>query len=709
MRQRLGAVAWGPVLLLGLCSGLSSNDAVLPPRPCRRPDGAGCENLWKVKERAVLGWSYDLAPQPVGVDSASEDSDSLARGLGWRLDSQLEPGMIAPAFTLDTLDGPLSFPPSHQHSPASLIFHAFTNKSGFLECLWASEPALAPLADALPNNSHVVFMSFDDNAPRDVRWMKQRLIQVLERRVKNTKRIKDLFSRLHFVPIPVFALGNWIPAVFYSWRCQGHNCGLSQVVFTSAELRMTIVGKRLDARYDWIMKSWKSDPYTLGDGGDGCDTTPAVKGAVALVSAEGNCSYFTKIKNMANSAALGVLVYVSPGKALQDMNCEGNECVTTINIPASMIHFQKDVIDLVRNHTRVNVTFQHTPSPNFFFGINMDKRLSELGWFLYPSLNFIVWQAEWFNYMKNLEAKLQRPAFVINVFNDTVMQGDKGVVAIIDLPEDQSSFNHLELDVSLSCPGTTDETCAHWDHRIELYVCCKENSSYCNLELGRWITPFRRRIGHWLTDVSPLLPLLNAAKCTFTMKTVPWAMPWKPSLNLRFGKVSQVSAGYSSTLRPFQLLQLFTGGTFNINYNKKYQPIKFAVPPSTRKVELYAVITGHGSDENGCGEFCVTSHHFVINGIFNNSRIFDNAGTSFGCADKVSEGVVPNEHGTWLYGRNGWCDGQDVAPWTRDVTKQVNMDGLNSILYFGWFNGKDPNPKQNPGEIVMYSYLVFYK
>lgn len=40
-----------------------------------------------------------------------------------------------------------------------------------------------------------------------------------------------------------------------------------------------------------------------------------------------------------------------------------------------------------------------------------------------------------FTYIKNLEAKLRRPAFVIHVFNDTRMQGDKGVVATIDLPE----------------------------------------------------------------------------------------------------------------------------------------------------------------------------------------------------------------------------------------------------------------------------------
>lgn len=44
------------------------------------------------------------------------------------------------------------------------------------------------------------------------------------------------------------------------------------------------------------------------------------------------------------------------------------------------------------------------------------------------------------------------------------------------------------------------------------------------------------------------------------------------------------------------------------------------------QVELYAVITGHGSDDHSCGEFCVTSHHFLVNAAFNNSLTFDSAG-----------------------------------------------------------------------------------
>ena len=43
----------------------------------------------------------------------------------------------------------------------------------------------------------------------------------------------------------------------------------------------------------------------------------------------------------------------------------------------------------------------------------------------------------------------------------------------------------------------------------------------------------------------------------------------------------------------------------------------------TLQVYIAWRITGHGSDEHGCGEFCVTSHHFVVNNKWNNVS-FDN-------------------------------------------------------------------------------------
>lgn len=58
---------------------------------------------------------------------------------------------------------------------------------------------------------------------------------------------------------------------------------------------------------------------------------------------------------------------------------------------------------------------------------------------------------------------------------------------------------------------------------------------------------FDRGTGHWLTDVSPLIPLLDGNRCTFAMKTAPWAMPWIASLNLRFSASNQT--GKTSLLK----------------------------------------------------------------------------------------------------------------------------------------------------------------
>uniref|UniRef100_A0A3B4H0H0 Uncharacterized LOC102206249 n=1 Tax=Pundamilia nyererei TaxID=303518 RepID=A0A3B4H0H0_9CICH len=574
-----------------------------------------------------------------------------------------EPGDPADAFKVPTLDGEFSFQPDALRGP--LVIHAFTNNSGFLECLWSSESSLKSLVEELPNSTQVLFLSLDDSVVNDVLWMREQVL----RAAAHSK--KEVLSRLHFSPVPVFALGNWIPRVLYYWSCMGHGCGLSQAAFISEEWKMPVIIKRLDARYDWLMARWGSKSYTVIDAGDGCETFPSVAGAVAWVS-EGNCSFFTKVQSMAKSNASGVLVYTLPGNPLQDMNCVGDECFSLLSIPAAMVHQDPAVAQTLRFGKLVNVSFQNTPSPNFFISIDKQGLLAEMGWFLYPTFSFVNWQAQWFDFFADLQTKLQNPAKVVSVFDKVQMQGDKGAVATVDL----SIGKFIKTTVN---------------YIIRLIV----------IDKG---------IGRWLTDVSPLIPLLDSNKCTFTMKTVPWAMPWIVSLNLRFSGTNQTGNSVES-FHPFKVMSLYDGGTFDKNYNKRYQPIKFTVPASTKKVELYAVITGHGSDENGCGEFCVTSHHFVINAAYNNTHVFDSAGTALGCAMRVKEGAVPNEHGTWLYGRGGWCDGLQVNPWRVDVTKQLNMSRSesNTVVYFGLFNGRDPNPAQQPGYIIMTSSLVFYK
>lgn len=76
---------------------------------------------------------------------------------------------------------------------------------------------------------------------------------------------------------------------------------------------------------------------------------------------------------------------------------------------------------------------------------------------------------------------------------------------------------------------------------------------------------------------------------------------------------------------------------------------------------------------------------------------------------QVEEGGIPNEHGTWHFGRNGWCDGQNVRPWVADVTRDLKPAGGNAqnvLEYVGLFEGHNPDPGATPGYIMMQSSLV---
>ncbi len=83
------------------------------------------------------------------------------------------------------------------------------------------------------------------------------------------------------------------------------------------------------------------------------------------------------------------------------------------------------------------------------------------------------------------------------------------------------------------------------------------------------------------------------------------------------------------------------------------------------------------------------------------------------CRCKLNQDVlklVCLHAGTWLYGRGGWCDGQQVFPWVLDITTWLRQPGHhNSLTYSATFNGGlEPCQHDQPGYIMMQSSLVLY-
>ena len=41
--------------------------------------------------------------------------------------------------------------------------------------------------------------------------------------------ISDWLEKLHFVTVPIYQVGNWLPLIMSRWYCSGHGCGFDQI------------------------------------------------------------------------------------------------------------------------------------------------------------------------------------------------------------------------------------------------------------------------------------------------------------------------------------------------------------------------------------------------------------------------------------------------------------------------------------------------
>lgn len=156
-------------------------------------------------------------------------------------------------------------------------------------------------------------------------------------------------------------------------------------------------------------------------------------------------------------------------------------------------------------------------------------------------------------------------------------------------------------------------------------------------------------------------------------------------------------------------------GEFEEIWHADKLPLEFTPPAGITHVEIAGVISGHGfgADNLNCAEFCDHQHMFWVEGGTEHIKSHPEAGTMYGCADQVQNGTIPNQSGTWIYGRGGWCPGLEVPVWRADITNDVTMGVGNTLNYVGMVNGKIYYPSYTSGtfrpRIDMKSYIVYYQ
>jgi len=261
---------------------------------------------------------------------------------------------------------------------------------------------------------------------------------------------------------------------------------------------------------------------------------------------------------------------------------------------------------------------------------------------------------------------------------------------------------------------SSQESCENAGHRWD--AGSEDSSAGCEgkwdrvwkAEIGRYITAYNRE-GRYISDVTPMLGVLkNEDINEFNY--------WQPNA---YGLTIKLFFwNENKDYTPVGAEYLY-GATrkFNLDYNNIFgseNPFGYNVTDNTERVEIVTFFTGHGhssTDEN-CAEFCNHQHEFTINGMTMPLLEHPNGGTSYGCYNRVDEGVSANQYGTWVYGRAGWCPGQDVEYNRIDITGLSEI-GENQISYRGLYQGDDYEPTVTDAdgylpEIKLRMWIIVY-
>lgn len=645
-----------------------------------------------------------------------------------RAQAPIKPYDPLPAFSLTTTDGEIALGAGMAPDESYVLLFTSPN-SAYGRILW--DGSLAKLFSESPRDVNYVFGWYgaaDDSAsplPAQQARVEAEIAALPAAEAAHWR------EHVHFVVGDPMAQAPELAELLAAWG--GVAAGLS-AEWVDAEGATQTIATSGPTDSGWARSLLDSGPITapLGWYGFACNgEAPAQEVAerIALIE-RGTCTFTEKATNAADKGAVAALLFSDD----RPKGAMGGDCGANCpEIPVAMIDRGPGLAmrDALAAGLVVTATLSPTAIGAEALAIDHQGRVREFGTIPWPwnsslgtdavdPLHSVALEAEYIHYEQALDQRLaaEADALVIPMY-EGVWAADPGwrkdmQYVDVTLPDaaELAAYDTLELDVRMSC-GADDKKsqCPPWDYLVYLYLCepGATTPQGCPTEFARWITAYWSG-GRWVTDLTPMLGLIKEGG---TQRFAFWTVQrYRLDIDVR---LTNRDVG----LVPRAAVPLLQGGAFWNDYNARYHPMSFDRPAWAERVELVTTITGHGfgKDEANCAEFCNHTHHFRINDGPEHVRDFPTSESLFGCLNRVADGVVPNQGGTWIYGRSGWCPGLDVPPWRVDITAETEVGVENVLTYRGLYQGEDYVPVKpaanDPNEgfdarVDMESWLVYY-
>jgi hypothetical protein len=262
----------------------------------------------------------------------------------------------------------------------------------------------------------------------------------------------------------------------------------------------------------------------------------------------------------------------------------------------------------------------------------------------------------------------------------------------IILPANMEDYEQLLLHFSVDCPGTG---CDPWDQPASFFIDTPQGS----FEIARYITPFGIACGPWTIDVTDFKSVMGGP-ITFRSFIQVWGSSgWLLNADLEFVKADTPS--YQRINRLWETSNLVYGDPA-ISYDLPEQVVE--VSPMAQTTHLRMTISGHGQgNTDNAAEFSNRTHSLLADG----ALVTPHHLWKTDCA----QNTCANQLGTWLFSRAGWCPGQEVIPFTVNLTPLATpgatialdyvLEDYTNLLNTGYNGSSHTEPHYR-----IYAYLV---
>lgn len=270
----------------------------------------------------------------------------------------------------------------------------------------------------------------------------------------------------------------------------------------------------------------------------------------------------------------------------------------------------------------------------------------------------------------------------------------------VAFPDGSKSYRRIYMIFTLGkyhCPGNP-QYCGDWDYTVQNYLMTKNGDT---VELGRLITPYANASNPrtpwtmqepYVFDVTDYYPLL---KDSATVRINYSGYSWGFTADVKFMFIEGTPA--RNVLGIQRLWHgYFAFGNASDPIENHVPQLSETAPANTNDAVMKLNITGHGSDNNGCGEFCKKYYLVKLNGsqIAQKDIWRDNCGLN----------PLSPQTGTWIYNRANWCPGalvesiyhdlpgisgsynidMDFEPYTDNGNAGYNVEAV--VFYYGNMN-----------------------